>query len=230
MTSKKRGITLSEMRKKARSYESDPKYSSMFVRPRYKQLSIKKEAGYVDLAGANYTMNTTGTVTLLATIPQGTSVNQRVGKKIVYKSLQCRGYVHNDTTAVYNDCAIIIVYDRQPTGSLPAITDILDTANAISFNNDANSDRFKILKRMDFALVGPLTGTIATQQPTSTSALSADFYLSLKNLSAQFKAAGTGAIGDISNGALYLVTVGITAAGTGDANAVLGFRTRFIDI
>lgn len=189
-----------------------------------------QETGFVDLAAATYAFDTTGSIVLLATIAQGASVNQRVGKKVVLKSIQGRGQAVNGTTAANNDVAFLIVYDRRPTGALPAITDILNTATSKSFNNDANSGRFTILKRWDGMLLGPITGVIATEQLTDCSAVSTDFYLDLKKRPLNFKAAGTGAIGDIEEGALYLVTVGINAAGTAAASLDMGFRTRFIDV
>jgi len=187
---------------------------------------MQRETGFVDLALAGYNMDTTGSIVLIATVPQGAGVSQRVGKKIVWKSLQCRGVVQNNSAAAGTDDAVLIVYDKRPTGALPAITDILTTANSIAFNNDANSGRFTILKRMDFALVGAPSTTTGTE----SSYVSADFYLPLKNLPCNFKAAATGAIGDIEQGALYLVTVGNQAAGTSAATANLAFRTRFLDI
>lgn len=182
-----------------------------------------RDVGYVDLAFATYAIDTTGTITLVATIAQGASVNQRIGKKAILKSVQIRGSVYNGSAASINDCTILLVYDRQPAGALPAITDILVSANSRSFNNDVNSDRFKIVRRWDFELLGP-SGTPVTGEEGK----SCDFFVPL-NLPIQFKAAGDGAIADISNGALYLVTVGNSAAGTGAATAGLGFRTRFID-
>ena len=182
-----------------------------------------RETGFVDLALANYAMDTTGTITLLATIPQGTTVNSRVGKKILLKSIQMRGSISNNSAATVNDVAYLIVYDRRPTGSLPAITDILDTATSRSMNNDANSGRFKIIRRVDTALVGNVTTfTEATMK-------SVDEYIKLRDLPMVFKAAGTGAIADIEEGALYLVTVGFVAAGTAAAQLSAGFRIRFYD-
>jgi len=185
-----------------------------------------KETGFVDLASAAYNFNTTGSIVLIPTIAQGASVNQRVGKKIKLKSLNCRGYVYNQDDASFNDCALLIVYDRRPTGSLPAITDILVAASSVSFNNDANSGRFQILKRDDFMMTGE-TDPASTRDCTNA-ALSADFFLNLRNLPCTFKAAGTGAIGDIEEGALYLVTVGNQAAAYGIGQ--LAFRTRFVDV
>lgn len=189
-----------------------------------------KETGFVDLAAATYALDTTGTVTLIATVAQGASVNQRVGKKIRLKSLQCRGQMFNGTTATSNDVAYMIVYDRRPTGSLPAVTDILDTASAISMNNDANSGRFSILKRCDGLLIGNQTVQAAiANYATDNSVQPADWFLNLKNLQTVYKAAATGAIADIEQGALYLVTVGSNVAGTTAATLQVGFRTRFWD-
>lgn len=185
-----------------------------------------RETGYVDLASSSYAFSSgANTIALLATVAQGAAVTQRVGKKIKLKSLQCRGYVSNDSAATINDCAFLVIYDKRPTGSLPAVTDILVSADTSSFNNDANSGRFKILKRMDFLLCGA---------PATTNgdgpAVTCDFYLDLKGLPCVYKAAGTGAIGDIEEGAIYGIWLGSTAAGTSDATAAMAFRTRFIDI
>ena len=186
-----------------------------------------RETGFIDLAVAGYALDTTGSVTLLNTVAQGASVNQRVGKKIILKGLQARGLCQNGATATINDVAFLIVYDKRPTGSLPAVTDILATASSTAFNNDANSGRFQILKRVDTVLLG---NSNAAANQTDAMAFSADFWLDLKGLPTTFKAAGTGAIGDQEEGSLLLVTVGNVAAGTAAATAFLGFRLRFLDV
>lgn len=183
------------------------------------------ETRFVDVAFTAYNFDTTGSIAHINIITTGTSVNQRSGKKTLMKSLQCRGNVSNNTTAIINDCALLIVYDRRPTGALPAITDILNTATPQSFNNDTNSGRFQILKRMDFMLRGTVAATIALD----SGAASCDFFLDLKNKPLVNKAVGSGAIADIEEGALYLVTVGQIAAGAGAATGSLGFRLRFLD-
>lgn len=194
--------------------------------PTIRRAIANKETGFVDLAVANYPMDTTGSVTLIATVAQGASVNQRIGKKALWKSLQARGQSFNGTTATINDVAYIIVYDRRPTGALPSVTDILVSANAVAFNNDANSGRFKILKRVDQILCG---NNAAAANQLENMAKSEDFFLDLKGLQVCYKAAGTGAIADIEQGALYLVTVGSAAAGTAAATLAISFRTRFVD-
>lgn len=200
-------------------YRKSPALSSRYLAAR-----TLRDVGYVDLASAGYAMDTTGTVTLIPTIAQGASVNQRIGKKAMLKSLQFRGLATAGSAATVNDCSFLIVYDKRPTGSLPAVTDILLSANSVAFNNDVNSGRFRILKRVDFALVGN-----STTPATGREIESADFYLKI-NRPIVFKAAGTGAIADIEEGALYLVTVGNNTAGTSAATLTGGFRTRFIDM
>lgn len=191
------------------------------------QRAYSKEKGYVDLAAANYPLDTTGSVTLLNTIGQGTAVFQRIGKKVVLKGLQCRGSVSNLTTATDNDFAYMIVYDKRPTGTLPSITDILEIASSLSMNKDANAGRFRILKRVDDVLAG---NNAAAASYTSAMIKRADWWLDLKSAPVVYKAAATGAIGDIEEGALYLVTIGNRTAGTAAAQATLGFRLRFLDV
>jgi len=187
--------------------------------------AAEKNAGYVDLAYAAYPLNTTGSITLIATIAQGVSVNQRKGKKALLKSLQLRGYAVTEATTLDTRCAFMIVYDREPTGALPAITDILVTATPQSFLNDVNSDRFQIVRRFDFCLSG--SGTVPV---TGNEVLAIEEYVKLQKRPIQFGAAATGAIGDISKGALYLVSVGNIVAGTADATLNLAIRTRFTDV
>ena len=165
-----------------------------------------RDPGYVDLAASDYAMDSTGTITLLNTIPQGASQSERVGKRINLKGLQHRGVMTGGSTCTFCDVSMIIVYDKRPSGVLPAITDILEATLPNALNNNTNASRFRILKRVDTTLIGN-SGNL-----TANTAKSSDFYLPLRNLPQVFNAVGTGAIGDIEEGALYLVTVGNVAA------------------
>ena len=182
------------------------------------------ERGYFDVAAATYAMDTTGTITLLNPITQGASTVQRVGKKVMTHSLQIRGQANSGTTTTVSDAAFIIVYDKRPTGALPAITDILKSVSPSAFNNDDNTGRFKILRRWDNMFVGN------TVTPTTgKEVMDIEEFIKI-NLPTVYKALGTGAIADISEGALYLVTVGGTAAGTAAPGMNAAFRTRFLDM
>lgn len=187
-------------------------------------VAASKESGFVDVAAATYAFDTTGSIQLLNTVAQGTTVNQRVGKKVFLKSLQCHGTAFQNTTATVNDITLLIVYDKRPNGTLPLITDVLNTASSLSFNNDANSGRFRILKRWDVNLSGNITSPATGKEIEP-----ADFYLNLRDLPTTFKAAGTGAIADQEEGSLLLITVGNNVAGTTAAGLSAGFRLRFLD-
>lgn len=192
--------------------------------PQRRVAAMSKEIGYVDVANTSYAFDTTGSLVLLNTVPQGAGISQRVGKKYRMTSLQFRGYMANGTTATINDIAMLIVYDKRPTGSLPAITDILNSASANAQNKDDNvPSRFQILKRVHTQLIGNVT-----TPATGLEMQDADFYMSMR-LPVVCKALGTGAIGDIEEGALYLITVGNNAAGTAAAGLTGTFRVRFVD-
>lgn len=200
------------------------KYGRNYPYGRTRQALRSKETGFVDLAHAGYAADTTGSVTLIATVAQGVSVNQRIGKKMRWKSMQIRGTVQANAASTVSGAAWMIIYDKKPQAALPAVVDILNTANCNSFLNDANSGRFTVLKRMDYSLSGN-----TTTPATGNECEDVNEFLNLKSRKFAGTATTTGAIGAIETGALYLVTVGDTAVGTGAATVALGFRTRFRD-
>ena len=159
---------------------------------------LGQEVNFVDTASAEYAMNTTGSIALLATIAQGAAQTQRIGRKIQLKSIQVRGMVTADNTTIATKGTWFIVYDKRPDGALPAITDILVSASSRSMTNSVNVGRFQIICRKDYSIVG--NDTTAGQQ-TDKSHYSVEKFIKI-NKRVVFKAAGTGAIGDIEQGAL----------------------------
>lgn len=184
------------------------------------------ETGFVDSDLNVYELDTTGTIILLNIVVQGVGTSQRIGKRITLKSIQFHGDLQNNSASTVNGVAILLVYDKRPDGNLPSITDILNTANSTSFNNDSNSGRFRVMKRVD----AQLHGGVGAATLTSNSSMSADWFVDLKGLPQVFKSAGTGAIGDIEEGALYLLGVGDRTAGTTAAVASIRSRMRYMDV
>lgn len=182
------------------------------------------EPGFVDLASANYACNTTGSITHVNIIPQGSSVNQRIGKKCHLDYIHVRGLLSADTATTATKASLILVYDKRPVAAVPAITEYLNTISSNSFLLDANRDRFITLWRKDYIVIGNITTPTVGKEYFDI-----DTVVRV-NKQEIFKAVGDGAMGDIETGAVYLITVGNTAAGTGDANATLGFRTVFHDV
>lgn len=205
---------------------------SMSIRRRSKKLRIvqfnkpfgARDPGFVDLASASRALDTTGVIVLVATIAQGATINDRLGKKAMYKSFQIRGRVVANSATVTALGAIMLVYDKRPTGSLPAITDVLETINAASLTNNDNSNRFQIIYRRQYNIVGNTTGVT-----TDSVQHSIDDFVKFKG-TIGFKSAGTGAIADIEHGAVYLITCGNVAAGTTAADSAITIRTRFEDV
>lgn len=184
--------------------------------------------GYVDSASV-LALNTTGTIFLMNTVAQGASVNQRVGKKIQLKSIQLRGIVNSDTTTVISQYTCCIIRDSRPTGALPAITDIFVTISPLSMLNDANSARFSVIWRHDGMLIGENITSGVNLNPSL--AHNVNEYIKIRKAHKQvvYKAAGTGAIADIDEGAFYFVAFGGNAAGTADGVGNFNCRTRYWD-
>lgn len=183
-----------------------------------------QEVNYVDLGSVVYPFDTTGSITLIATIAQGASVNQRIGKRAYYKSLLIRGIAVAGSTGTIADGAYLVVYDKRPTGALPAITDILTAVTPHAFMNDNNTGRFEIIRRQDFNIIGN-----SVTPSTGRESMNVDEYIKLVRRPITFESVGTGAIGDIDSGALYFVTVGNLPAGTTAPSLTARFRTRFTE-
>lgn len=190
----------------------------------------------------NYNINTTGSVTLLANPALGTDFNQRIGRRITYKSIYIRGFVSTDasntptvaTNATPSSLArMILLYDAQPNGAAPAILDVLVTASACAQFNLNNRDRFIILADKTFALGHYVVTTTATQALASTAqqVYKVKCYkkVPVRAQDAVFNAVNGGTVADINTGALFMIWIGTVAAGATDSLAQVSTRVRFND-
>lgn len=180
----------------------------------------RQEIKTVDLAPANYACDTTGTVTALNLMEAGADYNNRVGRRIAMKSLYLRGqFVAEGSPANQSYCRIIIVYDAQPNGSLPAWSDVVlsqtqvvGTTSSTVFDqiNLNNRDRFKIVA--DITRVMPYTNNGGTAiGPDAPHAKEQEVleYRKLGGLETIYKnSSSPGVIGDISSGSLIMLTFG----------------------
>lgn len=204
-------------------YPKHAKKSSSAVRTVYRVPPGEK--GYVDVALSGFNYDTTGSILLLNTVAQGAGVSQRIGKKWRMQSLEMLGLSNNSPSATVNQIRASLVYDRKPTGSLPAVTDIYESANSRSHRKEDNASRFQIIQEWSADLRGNAT---AGNSQNYTKLF--NHVVNMKGKPVINKSAGTGAIGDIETGALYLVTTGNTAAGTTAASLNCAFRLRFQDM
>jgi len=112
----------------------------------------KGETKFHDVAGNDAVVASGGTVVdSLNKIAQGVTESERVGRKCTIKSLS----VHYQLTLPESDAVatpvdgditrVIFYVDKQANGATIAVTDLLETADILSFYNLANSSRFVIL-------------------------------------------------------------------------------------
>lgn len=130
-------------------------------------------------------------------VRQGPTFYQRIGNKIHMRSLSITFTPAVATSNGVINLRYMVVYDKQPNGAFPALTDVLqinDAGNVVfhSSMNITNRSRFSILrdKLMTFSTI------------ERSSAIVKD-YIKL-NHDTEFKANG-GTIGDIATGALFFI-------------------------
>lgn len=188
--------------------------------------SGKPEKKVVDLGAASFAMDTTGSLTLLNGVAAGTDFTDRIGRKTKLSYVYVRGIVNaQDASSGPTLGRLLLVYDKQPAGALPAITDILTAATSVSQVNLNGRDRFVILADKQYA-VGIISNTATQSFAGSPTVHPVKIY---RNLGLETIYDGTtNAIADISSGALYLVTIGNQAAAAG-ATFNGTTRVRFTD-
>jgi len=166
----------------------------------------------------------TGSVTLINGVAQGTDVNNRIGRKFLMKSLlwRFRIGVNPAANSLGNIVRLLIVYDAQTNGALPAVTDILSAADVLAPMNLNNRDRFKIIcdkwwNSNAYALSGGDIDNGEFCPPMDK------FY---KKLNLEVQNSGTAnTIGSIATGAVYALLIAENAS----AVAELATRIRYTD-
>lgn len=203
-----------------------------------------QETKSVDLKAAGYTLNTTAQFTLINAIQGGSSMWQRIGRKIEMQSVYIVGQFGSLRTASNEDYGrIMLIYDRQANSAPPVITDIIKSyaqdgttsSTAYDHFNLDNRDRIQIL--MDERVILPahtdtagVETNLGLQDPTAEY-ISFKRYIKLKGLVTQYKAESNPAvIGDIATGSLYLVTFTANqASGAEGWSFSAGIRLRYRD-
>lgn len=186
-------------------------------------------------------------LTALNLIVAGSSVWQRLGRKVCWESIRFRGFLatpggNSESTGSVNDLRTMIFYDAQTNGTLPAATDVLldypqngtGVTNAFSNLRIDNRDRFRVLMD-DYRIMPAVTATSPTAQQFSPYATSKEFhfdrYIRLNGLETMYKAdSSPGVIGDVATGSLILLTgatYGVSAYPYYIAGVV---RLRFYDV
>jgi len=186
------------------------------------------DAKFFDTAYASYPCDTTGSVTHLDPIVQGTTVNSREGKAWKNESLRIRGALVTGADTTNADYNVALVWDKQPNKALAGLTDIFDSATSYSFPKRENMPRFVIVRYW----YGSLVGESDTTTQSGLTRKPFDEYVRLPPDCIASTTAGdvTGAIGNRISGALLLVTIGNRAPGATACTFGATCRLNFRDI
>lgn len=191
-----------------------------------------------DLDTTTYQVNTTGVFVLLALPTVGADFNQRVGRKVTQRTVYVKGRVQSEPSGIIGQtgavaaqhCRMVIFADLQPNGAAPAVTDLLVSATPASQLNLNNRDRFKVYCDKEYVLDPYLLSSTATQSYASTTN-QVKYVKKFKRINLEtIFSTSTGAIADITSGALYMFWIGSAVAGANvDANFIGSTRVRYTD-
>ncbi len=137
--------------------------------------TLTQELKFFDIVISDDTVSATGAVqTAVNLIPQGIGEEQRIGRKIIVRSISARFQIRlpnlNDQSDIQGgDTLRIIIYiDHQCNEAAAVVLDILETATYDSYRNLSNSKRFTILRDKFVTLnrrVAMSDGTNTSQSP-----------------------------------------------------------------
>jgi len=166
------------------------------------------------------TFTTPGGVFLLNGLAPGSSANQRIGRKVVMKSVYLRGYFAMGATSTGGSpFRVLVVYDKQANATAFATTDVLVQDDFRAANNISNRDRFVVLADRMVDYIGTGDKTVA------------HFEIFKKiNLETMFNAGSAGSIGDITSGSIYVMFAQTGFIATAPATVNWFSRVRYTDV
>lgn len=177
-------------------------------------------------SGVTNSANASGTVTLLNGIAEGDDSSQRTGRQLVLGAITYKGSAAPQVTAGGNFAGatrLIIFYDKQTNGALPAVTDVLTTADCWSPYQINNRDRFVIL-----------CDEIQECNRLSTSFTSNSSVLFRGHKKLNMKTTyntTTGVIGAVTTGGLFSLVISSDISGAAlTASDTYNFRVMFTDM
>lgn len=184
----------------------------------------KTELKYVDKAVDLVSLNSTGDLVLVNGIAAGSGASEHVGREVTMRSVQINLRAQaTAATGVAQIVRFLLVYDRQPNGAAPAITDILTSTTVTAPRNLDNRKRFKILWDEVCPLADRITATESGVQHVYLR-----FYRRLRH-PIEFNATTSATVTAITTGSMYFVGIGTEASGNTDADCVGTCRIRYAD-
>lgn len=231
----KRAGQLDVYRKKARTDKRGYTKLSRQLPPFRGSQFPSEELKVKDLNLSIEAINTTGTFTLLNGLQQGSDFTNRVGRKVMWKSLYVRFLVQHDRTSAgagagvspNSSVRIIIIHDMQTNGATPTVAALLNSANTTAPLNLDNRDRFKVLMDKFYAMPG-VSKTATDINSAGNTAFTIKKYRKI-NFETIFNSGTSGAVADINSGAVWLFIIGDQASGDNCSTVNGSVRMRFAD-
>lgn len=156
---------------------------------------------------------------LLNSLATGTTASERIGRKVVMKSIYIRYSVEMAPTGTGGaPFRILVVYDKQANGAATTIAQPLLTSAFNSLNNLSNKDRF-------VTLFDHVTESIDAQGPSAV----ADVLYKSINLKTHFDEDIDGGIDDITTGSVYMFVAQQGTILTAAPTFVCRTRIRYTD-
>jgi len=147
------------------------------------------------------------------TLQQGNGVAQRIGDKVVFRSITVNGCIccADDNTIVdQGHIRVMVVYDKQTNGATPLIGDIIANVNSDNSYNVAFNSSIRIANRKRFVC---LKNKIYNMGYTDNASIHFKYYIK-KNLETTYSGSSDPpTLAQVMNGAIYLLiftSVGFT--------------------
>ncbi len=220
-----------QYKRKISGAQKGPRKTIRKTAPKAPLYFSRGEKKFHDLDVDDAVIDAAGTIqTSLLTIAEGNGESNRVGRKIVIKSLHWRGLIGIPATATSGGAAaditrLIVYQDKQTNGAAATVLNILETANIHSFLNLSNSGRFVILFDRQYANNSQGAGGNGTTNFTSENQLAFQWNKTLEIPVEYDNSVTTGAIGSIRSnniGMLFISSAGTTVVDS-------KFRVRYTD-
>ncbi len=117
---------------------------------------MQRELKFKDTALTDLVIASTGAVAGLNLIDEGVGASERTGRSIRISKVCWRWRLENpDPAGVDDSCEVVrimLMVDHQANGALPAVTDVLASANFQAFRNLFNEGRFDVIMDRSIAL------------------------------------------------------------------------------
>jgi len=174
-------------------------------------------------------------------IAVGSGFNNRVGRRIEMQSLHLTGFIKQtaNTTTTNDYVRIAVVYDRQPNGASTVFNNVFLDYDAISGTSTTSLSGLNPDERERYAILADIRLELPASNHTNGTTGSTDGampsfeinrFIKLRNLLTHYSAdSSPPVIGDISTGALFVITQGTFSSGNDGWQAVLKWRLRYKD-